>query len=107
MPTRNVNLTEEHDQFVRTKIKTGRDENASEVVRAALRALEREDQHHRAKLRALRAAIKEGEASGIAEGNPFKRLREEIVAAGIPLLSDPELRQEIRERRGIRTESDR
>ena len=42
MPTRNVNLTQELDEFVRTKIKTGRYENASEVVRAALRALERE-----------------------------------------------------------------
>jgi len=75
MPTRNVNLTDQLDRFVRAKIKTGHYENASEVVRAALRALEREEQCYEAKLRALRAAIKEGEASGIAEGNPFKRLR--------------------------------
>jgi antitoxin ParD1/3/4 len=107
MPTRNVNLTDELDRFVRSKIKTGRYENASEVIRAALRALEREEQHHRARLRALGAAIKEGQASGIAEGNPFKRLRGKIAAAGIPLLSDDELRQEIRERRGIQSESDR
>lgn len=106
MPTRNVNLTEELDRFVRVKIKSGRYENASEVIRAALRALEREEQHHATKLRALRAAIKEGEASGIAEGNPFRRLRERIAAAGIPLLNDDELRQEIRERRGVPPESD-
>lgn len=42
MPTRNVNLTEELDRFVLGKVETGRYENASEVVRAALRALERE-----------------------------------------------------------------
>ena len=43
MPTRNVNLTDELDRFVLKKVKTGRYENASEVVRAALRTLEREE----------------------------------------------------------------
>ena len=42
MPTRNVNLTDELDRFVAKKVKTGRYENASEVVRAGLRKLERE-----------------------------------------------------------------
>ena len=37
MPTRNVNLTDELDRFVAKKVKTGRYENASEVVRAGLR----------------------------------------------------------------------
>ena len=32
----------------------------------------------------------------------YKRLRGDIVAAGIPLLSDEELREEIRERKGVR-----
>ena len=36
MPTRNVNLTDELDRFV-AKVESGRYENASEVVRAALR----------------------------------------------------------------------
>lgn len=74
MPTRNVNLTDELDRFVAKKVKTGRYENASEVVRAGLRTLEREEQEHEAKLAALRAAIDEGEASGIAEGNVFGRV---------------------------------
>ena len=39
MPTRNVNLTRELDRFVATKVKSGRYENASEVVRAGLRTL--------------------------------------------------------------------
>jgi antitoxin ParD1/3/4 len=78
MPTRNVNLTDELDIFVLAKVKTGRYENASEVVRAALRSLEREEQQYEAKLAAVRAAIDEGSASGIAEGNVFARVRKEL-----------------------------
>ena len=75
MPTRNVNLTEELDRFVLTKVESGRYENASEVVRAALRILEREEEQYGAKLAALRAAIDEGDVSGIAQGNTFARVR--------------------------------
>ena len=75
MPTRNVNLTEELDRFVAKKVRTGRYENASEVVRAGLRSLEREEQQYQAKLAALRAAVDEGDASGIAKGNVFGRVR--------------------------------
>ncbi len=78
MPTRNVNLTEELDRFVVTKVKSGRYENASEVIRAALRTLEREEQEYEAKLEALRAAVDEGDASGIAEGDSFARVREAL-----------------------------
>ena len=75
MPTRNVNLTDELDSFVLSKIKDGRYENASEVVRAALRMLEREEQEYEIKLAALRAAIDEGDASGTFEGDPFEYIR--------------------------------
>jgi antitoxin ParD1/3/4 len=78
MPTRNVNLTEELDRFVLTKVESGRYENASEVVRAALRILEREEEQYEAKLAALRAAIDEGDASGIAQGNTFARVRKKL-----------------------------
>jgi len=78
MPTRNVNLTDELDRFVAKKVKTGRYENASEVVRAGLRNLEREEQEYEAKLVALRAAIDEGDASGIVEGNVFGRVRKTL-----------------------------
>ena len=78
MPTRNVNLTEELDRFVLKKVKTGRYENASEVVRAALRTLEREEQEYEAKLAVLRAAIDEGDASGIAEDGVFERVLESL-----------------------------
>jgi antitoxin ParD1/3/4 len=75
MPTRNVNLTDELDRFVLSKVKSGRYENASEVVRAALRTLERDEQEFDAQLFALRAAIDEGDASGIARGDVFARVR--------------------------------
>jgi antitoxin ParD1/3/4 len=78
MPTRNVNLTEELDRFVLTKVESGRYENASEVVRAALRILEREEEQYEAKLAALRAAIDEGNASGLAKGNAFARVRKTL-----------------------------
>jgi antitoxin ParD1/3/4 len=78
MPTRNVNLTEELDRFVLTKVESGRYENASEVVRAALRTLEREEEQYEAKLAALQAAIDEGDASGIVQGNTFARVRKKL-----------------------------
>lgn len=76
MPTRNVNLTNELDRFVATRVESGRYENASEVVRAALRTLEREETEYETKLAALRAAIDEGLASGVAEGDVFAQIRE-------------------------------
>lgn len=75
MPTRNVNLTEELDRFVASRIENGRYENASEVVRAALRTLERDEMEYEAKLAVLRAAIEEGDASGVAEGDVFATIR--------------------------------
>jgi antitoxin ParD1/3/4 len=80
MPTRNVNLTDELDKFILEKVESGRYENASEVVRAALRSLERNEREYEAKLAALRAAIDEGDASGIAEGDVFGRVRAQIKA---------------------------
>jgi antitoxin ParD1/3/4 len=78
MPTRNINLTAELDRFVATKVKSGLYENASEVVRAGLRNLEREERQYELKLAALRAAIDEGDASGVAQGNVFRRVRKNL-----------------------------
>jgi antitoxin ParD1/3/4 len=81
MPTRNVNLTPELDRFVLSRVRTGRYENASEVVREALRTLERREQRREAKLAALRSVIDEGDASGIARGDVFARAR---AKTGLP-----------------------
>jgi antitoxin ParD1/3/4 len=78
MPTRNVNLTDELDSFVLAKVESGRYENASEVVRAALRTLEREEQQYEAKLAALRTAIDDGDNSGVARGDSFARVRQTL-----------------------------
>ena len=75
MPTRNVNLTPELDRFIATRIENGRYENASEVVRAALRGLEREEKEYDLKMTALLRALDEGDASGIAGGDVFARIR--------------------------------
>ena len=84
MPTRNVNLTAELDRFVLKKVRSGRYENASEVVRAALRTLEREEQQYDAKVAALRIAIDEGDASGVAAGNVFARVKETLARCSKP-----------------------
>jgi len=40
--------------------------------------LEREEQQYEAKLAALRAAIDEGDTSGVAKGNVFGRVRKAL-----------------------------
>ncbi len=83
MPTRNVNLPKKLDQFVTSRVKGGYYANASEVMRTALRLLEKEEKEYEQKLAALRKAIDEGLASGIAEPGVFDRLDayiEELVA---------------------------
>jgi antitoxin ParD1/3/4 len=78
MPTRNINLTPEMDRFVATKIESGQYANASEVLRAGLRELERSEREDRVKLEALRAAVLAGEESGVADGDVIGEVRERI-----------------------------
>ncbi|HEV2464849.1 MAG TPA: type II toxin-antitoxin system ParD family antitoxin [Acidobacteriaceae bacterium] len=78
MPTRNINLTPEMDKFVARRIREGRYANASEVLRAGLRALEEDEKEDQARLDALRAAIQAGDESGIAETDVFEELRRYI-----------------------------
>ena len=78
MPTRNVNLTDELEHFVQAKVESGHYENASEVIRAALRTLDREEKQYEVKLAVLRRAIDEGDTSGIASGDVFGRIRKTL-----------------------------
>lgn len=57
MPTQNVNLQEHQANFIQERIKSGRFQNASEVVRAGLRLLEQQEAENELKLKALREAI--------------------------------------------------
>ena len=74
MPTRNVSLTKELDEFVSSRVEGGLYANASEVMRTALRLLEKEEREYEEKMTVLRAAIQEGLDSGIAEPGVFERL---------------------------------
>ena len=78
LPTRNINLTTELDDFVMDRVKSGRYGNASEVVRAGLRTLEREEREFETKLVTLRSALEDGDASGLADGNVFARVRKQL-----------------------------
>ncbi|HEY1897990.1 MAG TPA: type II toxin-antitoxin system ParD family antitoxin [Terracidiphilus sp.] len=78
MPTRNINLTQQMDSFVDAKIRSGEYANASEVLRAGLRALEQAEREDLARLEALRSAVSAGEASGIADGDVLGEVRDRI-----------------------------
>jgi antitoxin ParD1/3/4 len=64
--TLNINLTPELEKLVRQKVKSGRYNSASEVVREALRLMERQNKLYALQLERLRRDIREGLDSGPA-----------------------------------------
>ena len=78
MPTRNVSLTPALDEFVAALMETGRYENASEVVRAGLRALQDEERIFQKKLERLDDMLDEGEASGYAVDSSLEGVMAEV-----------------------------
>ena len=63
MPIRvslNVSLTPELEQFVESRVASGRYQTASEVIREGLRLLEERDQARQAALEELRAQLRRG-----------------------------------------------
>ena len=60
MPTRNVVLTNEQASLVESLVKSGRYQNASEVIREGLRLIERREAEDAARLAALRTAAEAG-----------------------------------------------
>ena len=60
----NVSLTPKLENFVKAKVKTGDYNNASEVVREAVRLLQAQDASRKIELAALKRAIRDGERSG-------------------------------------------
>ncbi|BCT34133.1 type II toxin-antitoxin system ParD family antitoxin [Pseudomonas protegens] len=75
MPTRNVVLTAHQEQLINNLVKSGRYQNASEVMREGLRLLEQRVAEEAAKIEALRQAA----AIGIADlqQGRFSQVREE------------------------------
>jgi putative addiction module CopG family antidote len=86
-----ADLPEEAACFAQEQIAAGRFANVDASIPAEMNALEERDA---TKLTALRAATDEGEASGVAEGNAFARVRAQQngKAAGV-LLSPGDLDQ--------------
>lgn len=68
MAGRNFSLTPHLSQFVNRQVGSGRHQNASEVVREALRRYESVLAEETARVAAIRAAIREGRAD-IAQGD--------------------------------------
>jgi len=60
MATRNISLTRQLDDYVEERVASGAYQNASEVVRAGLRALSRDEAEHALKLERLKAMIQVG-----------------------------------------------
>ncbi|HLG49397.1 MAG TPA: type II toxin-antitoxin system ParD family antitoxin [Reyranella sp.] len=60
----NISLTPKLENFVKSKVKTGDYNNASEVIREALRVLQERDADRKVQLGALKRLIREGEESG-------------------------------------------
>ena len=62
----NVNLSPTFDTYIRKQLESGIYNNASEVIREALRLKMQQDEIYNTKLDALRAAIIKGEQSGVS-----------------------------------------
>jgi len=74
MPSRNVNLTPDLDDFVLTMVEGGRYANASEMVQVALHALNREERARETERAQSQPAAGFHDASGIAEIDAYRKL---------------------------------
>jgi len=72
MPTRNISLTAEQDEFVAKVIASGEYQNASEAIRDALRALQQRRQEDALKLKVLRSQVRAGTEA--LDGGDFDEL---------------------------------
>ncbi len=61
MPTRNVVVTDHQAELIEKLVDSGRYQNASEVLREGLRLVESREMEERARLKALRDAVKVGQ----------------------------------------------
>ncbi len=73
-----VSLTPRLEELVRAKVATGLYNNASEVVREALRLMAEADEINRLKREHLRTALLEGERSGVAEDFSFEDVQAQL-----------------------------
>ncbi len=76
----NVSLTDELANFVKAKVSAGRYRTSSEVIREALRLMEKLDHQEAEKLQLLRKAWQQGIDSGDAGELNFSDLKQEARA---------------------------
>jgi antitoxin ParD1/3/4 len=79
--TVNISLTPELDAFLQSRVKSGRYQTTSEVVREAIRLLERQEKEREEGLEELRAKLKRGAAQAkrgelMGGDEVFEELRE-------------------------------
>ena len=73
-----VLLGDHFEEFIRSRVESGKYQNASDVIRAALRRLEDDEAKEAAVLKALDAGL----ASGRAEPGTFARVRAKYGGTG-------------------------
>lgn len=81
--TVNISITPELDAFLQSRVKSGRYQTTSEVVREALRLLERHEQEREAAILRLKEKLERGAAEAergelLDGGEVFDELREMI-----------------------------
>lgn len=77
-----LSLTPKLEELVRRKVESGLYNNASEVVREALRLMAEQDHVYHLKLERLRGALEAGEASGPAREFDFDTFMKELDEEG-------------------------
>jgi antitoxin ParD1/3/4 len=103
MPTRNVVLTKRQADLIDTLVKSGRYQNAGEVLRYGLRLVEQREAEDAGKLKALREAARVGaEALERGEFEEFESVEDlqaylndlsETMISGAMLLENSNLRE--------------
>ena len=73
----NISLSTTFEDYIQAQLEAGTYNNASEVVREALRLKMQQDEIYQAKLEALRSAIIDGEQSGDPEPFDMKAIIKE------------------------------
>lgn len=93
MPTRNVVLTDHQVVLVEGPIRSGRYQNASEVLREGLRLVEKREQEDAARLERLRDAVRPGieavERGEFAEFESAEDLERHLNALADTVLPGP------------------
>ncbi len=91
MATRNVVITDHQVKLIEKLVSSGRYQNASEVLRDGLRMVEQRAVEEKAKLKALRAAIKVG--TDDLEAGRYRRFKtQEDLRAYLRSLADEAIR---------------